>query len=63
RAARTAEIERSGRLVTVRAEELTGADRDRAWARMSEVWPNFALYQRRTDRVIPVFRLTALPEP
>ncbi|MBQ1080570.1 nitroreductase family deazaflavin-dependent oxidoreductase [Nocardiopsis sp. B62] len=63
RAARTAEIERSGRLVTVRAEELSGAARDRAWARMSEVWPNFALYQRRTDRVIPVFRLTPVPEP
>lgn len=62
RAARTAEIGGAGRGVTVRAEELTGAPRDRAWARLCGVWPNFALYQRRTDRVIPVFRLTPVPE-
>ena len=25
---------------------------------MLDVWPNYAKYEERTDRVIPVFRLT-----
>lgn len=40
-----------------RADELSGAERSRAWARLREVWPNFDLYERRTDRTIPVFAL------
>jgi deazaflavin-dependent oxidoreductase (nitroreductase family) len=44
----------------VRATELDGAARERAWSTMVLTWPNFALYARRTDRVIPVFRLDAL---
>lgn len=58
RQAPTALVEKSGRRVEVEAEELTFRERDRAWALMCLVWPNFALYERRTDRLIPVFRLT-----
>jgi deazaflavin-dependent oxidoreductase (nitroreductase family) len=41
----------------VRATELTGDDRAAAWRAMLETWPNYAKYEERTDRVIPVFRL------
>ena len=42
----------------VTATELTGEDRVAAWRTMLDVWPNYAKYEERTDRVIPVFRLT-----
>ena len=35
-----------------------GADRDRLWRRMTEVWPQFDDYQEQADREIPVVRLT-----
>ncbi|GEE03055.1 hypothetical protein nbrc107696_35010 [Gordonia spumicola] len=40
------------------AQELSGDARDEAWQCLLSVWPNFTLYEQRTDRVIPVFRLT-----
>jgi len=33
------------------------AERDRLYAEMTKIWPSFADYQRRTDRLIPVVRL------
>ncbi|WP_132994205.1 nitroreductase family deazaflavin-dependent oxidoreductase [Gordonia zhaorongruii] len=38
--------------------ELDGDARAIAWQRLLDVWPNFRLYEERTDRVIPVFRLS-----
>lgn len=35
-----------------------GAERDRVWQVMLRTWPNFAKYEERTTRVIPVFWLT-----
>lgn len=35
-----------------------GADRDRLWRLMTEVWPDFDEYAASTDREIPVVRLT-----
>jgi deazaflavin-dependent oxidoreductase (nitroreductase family) len=35
--------------------ELTGEERAVAWAHMLETWPNYAKYEERTHRVIPVF--------
>jgi deazaflavin-dependent oxidoreductase (nitroreductase family) len=35
-----------------------GAERDAWWARAVEVWPDYADYQTKTDREIPVFVLT-----
>jgi deazaflavin-dependent oxidoreductase (nitroreductase family) len=40
-----------------RARELQGAERDEWWARCVEAFPNYAEYQRKTDRLIPVFVL------
>jgi deazaflavin-dependent oxidoreductase (nitroreductase family) len=45
----------------VHASELTGADRAAVWHTMLETWPNYAKYEARTDRTIPVFRLTRDP--
>ncbi len=38
--------------------ELHGAERDAGYAQMVGAYPGFAEYERHTDRVIPVFRLT-----
>jgi len=37
--------------------ELTGEERATAWRTMLETWPNYAKYEQRTERTIPVFRL------
>ncbi|MDM7830250.1 nitroreductase family deazaflavin-dependent oxidoreductase [Cellulomonas edaphi] len=39
------------------AHEATGAERDEWWARSVEAWPDYATYQTKTDRLIPVFVL------
>ncbi len=41
----------------VRARETEGAERERLWERMVEVWPDYEDYQRRTERQIPVIVL------
>ena len=33
----------------------TGEERERWWRRAVEVWPDYAAYQKKTDREIPVF--------
>ncbi len=40
------------------ARELEGAEREEWWARAVEAYPPYADYQRKTDRLIPVFLLT-----
>jgi len=37
-----------------RARTVVGDERDAAWAAMVDIWPNYDVYQARTDRVIPV---------
>ncbi len=39
------------------AREVTGAERDDWWARAVAAYPDYADYQIKTDRVIPVFVL------
>jgi deazaflavin-dependent oxidoreductase (nitroreductase family) len=48
----------NGRTIEVTARRLEGEDRERAWADMVRVWPNYDLYAERTDRQIKVFELT-----
>jgi deazaflavin-dependent oxidoreductase (nitroreductase family) len=41
------------------ARELEpGAERDAWWERAVEAWPDYAEYQKKTDRLIPLFLLT-----
>ncbi|WP_026917994.1 nitroreductase/quinone reductase family protein [Gordonia shandongensis] len=51
-------VEVNGRSRQMRRRELVDRDRREAWDRLLAVWPNFAVYARRTERVIPVFRLS-----
>jgi deazaflavin-dependent oxidoreductase (nitroreductase family) len=39
------------------ARVVEGAERELWWSRSVEVWPDYAEYQTKTDRVIPVFVL------
>ena len=39
------------------ARELSGDERQAWWDRAVQVWPDYADYQTKTDRVIPVFVL------
>jgi F420H(2)-dependent quinone reductase len=40
-----------------RARELVGDEREVWWDRAVAVWPDYAQYQTKTDRLIPVFLL------
>jgi deazaflavin-dependent oxidoreductase (nitroreductase family) len=44
--------------IPVFAEQLHGADRDRAWASITSASPRFLQYESKTDRLIPIIRLT-----
>ena len=44
--------------IHVRAEEVTGPERDQLYARQASLYPSFEEYQRGTNRVIPVIALT-----
>lgn len=39
------------------ARELEGDERELWWARSVEAWPDYANYQTKTDRILPVFLL------
>ena len=41
------------------AREVTGDEKAAWWDRAVEAWPDYAEYQKKTDRQIPVFVLTA----
>jgi deazaflavin-dependent oxidoreductase (nitroreductase family) len=42
------------------AREVVGEERELWWRRAVDVWPDYATYQTKTTRVIPVFVLTRL---
>lgn len=44
-----------------RARELTGDERATWWERAVRIWPDYEVYQTRTDRLIPLFLLTPRP--
>ncbi len=48
------EIEVPGERVPVRASVASGEERARLWSLMTEVWPAYDEYQRKTEREIPV---------
>lgn len=51
------ELQDGDRSWTARARELAGDEREQWWARCVEAFPQYAEYQTKTDRVIPVFVL------
>ncbi|MGO9753668.1 MAG: nitroreductase/quinone reductase family protein [Solirubrobacteraceae bacterium] len=53
------EVEVQGRKAAVTAQTLGGEERVVAWERITTTQPRFAGYQRKTDRQLPVVRLTA----
>ncbi len=44
------------------AREVSGDEKAIWWARAVETWPDYAKYQTRTDRVIPVFVLDPIED-
>jgi deazaflavin-dependent oxidoreductase (nitroreductase family) len=40
--------------IPVRAADAHGAERERLWGLMTEVWPAYDDYQKRTEREIPL---------
>ena len=55
------EIEIGGRQVKVTPSQLTGEERAAAWQRITTTLPRFNGYATKTDRELPVIRLTATP--
>jgi deazaflavin-dependent oxidoreductase (nitroreductase family) len=45
---------------TYRVELAEGAERDDLWQLAVETWPTYASYQKKTEREIPVFKLTPI---
>lgn len=46
----------------VDVEQPEGAERERVWSKITAQHPRYADYQRRTDRRIPVLRLTPVSQ-
>jgi deazaflavin-dependent oxidoreductase (nitroreductase family) len=55
---RTVSIDVDRSNVPVAADQLHGAERDRAWASIISAAPRFTQYETKTDRLIPIIRLT-----
>jgi deazaflavin-dependent oxidoreductase (nitroreductase family) len=51
-------IELHGHTIPVTADQLHGTEREEAWRQITAAAPRFAAYQRKTDRELPVIRLT-----
>jgi deazaflavin-dependent oxidoreductase (nitroreductase family) len=53
----------AGQQHRVAAEQLEGERREEAWQRITASQPRYVGYQRKTDRVLPVIRLSPVPDP
>ena len=53
------EVEVGGRRTAVSARTLSGEERAAAWQRITSEQPRFSGYEGKTDRELPVVRLTA----
>jgi deazaflavin-dependent oxidoreductase (nitroreductase family) len=52
-----ASVEVDGEHYDVKATVMTGAERDRLYARQAELYPGFGEYEKKTTRTIPVVAL------
>jgi deazaflavin-dependent oxidoreductase (nitroreductase family) len=57
------QIEVEGQNVPVTAEQLHGSERAQAWQQILTAAPRFAKYQQKTDRELPIIRLTPRSAP
>jgi F420H(2)-dependent quinone reductase len=55
------EVQDEGHRSDYTARELSGQERDAWWERAVAVWPDYAEYQTKTEREIPVFLLEPAP--
>jgi len=55
-------IEIGGEEQRVEVEQLEGAERERAWHMVTSRHPRYAAYEHKTDREIPVLRLTPVSQ-
>jgi deazaflavin-dependent oxidoreductase (nitroreductase family) len=53
------EIQLAGQTHAVHASQLSGTEREAAWRKIVAAGPRYAGYATRTDRLIPIIRLTA----
>ena len=53
-----AEVQVKARHLRVRARTATDEEKPRLWQIVRDQWPNYDVYQTRTERVIPVVVLT-----
>jgi len=53
-----AEVQVKGDHVPVRAHTATDDEKPRLWKIVTEQWPNYDVYQSRTDRAIPIVVLS-----
>jgi deazaflavin-dependent oxidoreductase (nitroreductase family) len=51
-------IEVGNETIDVQAEEIKGPERDRLYAKQASLYPQFAQYQQKTKRIIPVIAFT-----
>jgi deazaflavin-dependent oxidoreductase (nitroreductase family) len=58
-----ATVEVGGRERPVVGREAAGEERDRLWSLVTEAFPLYETYQRRTKRLIPLFVLEDRPRP
>ena len=57
------EIEFGGRKHAATATQLSGEERTAAWHRVITAGPRYAGYEKKTDRQIPLIRVTTRPKP
>jgi F420H(2)-dependent quinone reductase len=55
------EVEVGGKTRRVSVRIAAQDERDELWPRVVEIWPDYAQYQKRTDRQIPLIVLEPLP--
>ncbi|MGI0092447.1 MAG: nitroreductase family deazaflavin-dependent oxidoreductase [Nitrososphaerales archaeon] len=53
-----AQIEVGDDTIEVHVEEIRGPERDKLYARQASLYPQFADYQRKTKRIIPIIAFT-----
>jgi len=53
-----AEIQVKGEHIPVTARTASDVEKPRLWSIVNETWPNYDVYQTRTERAIPVVVLT-----